>query len=295
MEIQTFNIIAGSMACNARCPGCIAGITPALGIESEEPEVNWRNFRIACRLAESKKASTAFITGKGEPTIFPEQITKFIEVLSEYNFPLKELQTNGILLAGKPDFYLPHLKKWYELGMTTIAVSIIHYLAEKNRQIYLPHKDRYIDLPRLIRTLHAINGKWGFSVRLCCVMAKGYIDSVSEVKNMIDFARENKAEQLTLTPVSKPEESGYSEVENWVGSHRLSPEELDEIGDYLYKRGRRWWRLAHGAILYDVAGQNVCLNNCLKVNPDSEELRNLIFYPDGHLRAYWQYPGSIIL
>lgn len=53
--------------------------------------------------------------------------------------------------------------------------------------------------------------------------------------------------------------------------------------------------LAHGAVVFDLDGQNLCLNQCLTVQPDAEEMRNLIFFPDGHLRYYWQYPGAILL
>ena len=65
--------------------------------------------------------------------------------------------------------------------------------------------------------------------------------------------------------------------------------------NYLENHGTRILKLSHGAIVYDINGQNVCMGNCLNVNPDTEELRNLIFFPDGHLRYYWQYPGSIII
>jgi hypothetical protein len=52
-------------------------------------------------------------------------------------------------------------------------------------------------------------------------------------------------------------------------------------------------RLPHGADVYDFRGQNVCLNNCL-TPPNSEEIRQIIFFPDGHLRYDWVYEGAII-
>ena len=78
---------------------------PPGGLHLAEPAVNWRNFRIACRLAERCGVTTAMLTGKGEPTLFPEQITKYLEVLGEFRFPLVELQTNGIRLAEQVDVY----------------------------------------------------------------------------------------------------------------------------------------------------------------------------------------------
>jgi hypothetical protein len=53
--------------------------------------------------------------------------------------------------------------------------------------------------------------------------------------------------------------------------------------------------LVHGAIVYDLHGQNICLTNALTIEPRSDEIRQLIFFPDGHLRYDWQYKGAIIL
>ncbi|MEK7640456.1 MAG: hypothetical protein AAB389_00465, partial [Patescibacteria group bacterium] len=107
--------------------------------------------------------------------------------------------------------------------------------------------------------------------------------------------KRNKVEQLTLTPVNKPETSESQEAWSWTNAHHLKPDKFADIKDYLEKEGNVILRLAHGAVVYDLHGQNLCLSNCLSVNPDSEEMRNIIFFPDGHLRYYWQYPGATIL
>src|SRR3989344_4000508 len=148
-------------------------MTPPLGVELKEPEVNWRNFAIACRLAKQSNVTTAMFTGKGEPTLFPDQINRYLDQMETFEFPFIELQTNGILIALKEEKYDAYLKHWYEKGMTTIAISIVHYDPEKNREIYLPHKEEYINLPKLIETLHS----YKFSVRLICIAANGFIDS----------------------------------------------------------------------------------------------------------------------
>ena len=132
-------------------------------------------------------------------------------------------------------------------------------------------------------------------MRLTCILANGYIDDEKKLETLIGFAVANAVEQLTVTPVNKPEEAENQNVWQWTNKHHLLPEQLAAIKTYLGVKGHPLLRLAHGAMVYDVRGQNVCLNNCLSVNPDSEELRNLIFFPDGHLRYYWQYPGSIIV
>jgi molybdenum cofactor biosynthesis enzyme MoaA len=291
MQIQTFSILAGSEACNARCPFCISKMTPPLGVQLKEPEVNWRNFKIACRLAERCGVTTAMFTGKGEPTIFPEQITKYLRAMSEFRFPIIELQSNGVLISERLDAYSKHLHDWYELGMTTIALSIVHYVPEKNRVIYLPYKKEYIDLPGLIRTLHDHH----LSVRLACIMANGFIDSRHSLQELIDFAREHKVEQLTIRPVNRPASSRNEEAYNWTSAHHLRAEQLADISSFLETNGALLMTLIHGARVYDVAGQNVCLTDSLTIEAKSDDLRQLIFFPDGHLRYDWQYPGAILL
>jgi molybdenum cofactor biosynthesis enzyme MoaA len=288
MQIRTFSIVAGSMACQARCRFCIAGQTPANGIGTKEPPINWRNFRKACRLAKDGGCVTAMITSKGEPTIFPDQITKFLTELAPFDFPILELQTNGLLIAeGKVTD--EHLKTWYDLGLTTIAISVVHYDAAKNKEQYTPKKD-YIDLPKLIKKLHDA----GFSVRLAPVLLKGYIDSAAELEKMVDFARANGVEQLTCRPVVKTDESESLAIRDWTAEHCLSGEQFDEIRTYVQTKGALVQTLAHGALVFDIKGQNVCLTNCLTVNTDEEELRQIIFFPDGHVRYAWQYSGAIL-
>lgn len=293
MRIQTFSIIAGSEACNARCPFCISKMTIPHGLEPKEPEVDWRNFEVACRFAKQNGCTTAMLTGKGEPTLFPNQITMFLKRLEPHKFPFIELQTNGIRIAEKTNKYLKYLQEWYELWMTTIAISIVHFEPEKNRQIYLPYEKNYIDLPRLIKLLR----EQGFSVRLTCILAKDFIDSSDKVKSLIQFAKENNAGQLTLTPVNKPEEelSQNKEAWDWTAKHHLTDEQWNDIKHFVQTNGVKLMHLVHGAVVFDVWGQNVCLNNCLSVQADSEDMRNLIFYPNGDLGYYWQYAGALLL
>ncbi|MBI5732521.1 radical SAM protein [Candidatus Jorgensenbacteria bacterium] len=296
MKIQTFSILAGSEACNARCPFCVSKMTLPLTEELEnlkEPEVNWRNFRIACALAKDSGVTTAMFTGKGEPTLFPGQITKYLEAMTPFAFPLIEMQTNGIMMAEKPERYDPFLKEWYRLGLTLFAISVVHYDPEKNREVYLPYKDSYIDLSELITRLHA----YGFSVRLTCIMANGFIDSREKILSLLSFAKTNRIEQLTVTPVNKPDEehSHSGEVWQWTNAHHLTDEQVLDITQLIEQKGSHLLTLQHGARVFDVAGQNICLNSCLTMHQAGEDLRNLIFHPDGHLRYYWQYEGATLL
>jgi molybdenum cofactor biosynthesis enzyme MoaA len=292
MKVRTFSIVAGSMACQARCPFCVAHMTPKNGIGSKAPDINWRNFKKACQFARDGGCSTAMITSKGEPTIFPDQVSEFLQNLAPFNFPVIELQTNGLLIADGPGNKVTdqHLTDWYNAGLTTVAISVSHYDADKNKEIYMAGKKDYMDLPALIAKLH----RFGFSVRLAVVMVKGYIDSVAEVEKMIAFAQANKVEQLTFRPVTKPDKSENEAIFKWTSEHHVPAELEGQLNKHLSSVGNSVLELAHGATVYDVRGQNVCMTNCLTIQPDNDELRQVIFFPDGHLRYAWQYSGAVI-
>jgi molybdenum cofactor biosynthesis enzyme MoaA len=290
MKIQTFSIIAGSNACNARCPFCVSKMTPLQGVVDSEPEVNWRNLGIAARLARRCGVTTVMITGKGEPTLFPEQISKFLRELKQFEFPFVELQTNGILLLEHKERMSPFLTQWHGFGLTTVAVSIVHFDPERNREVYLPHRKSYMDLPTLIDHLH----QHGLSVRLAVTLARGFVDDEQGIADLISYAREHQVEQLTVRPVNRPEASRDSHAADWAIEHHLSRECINSIRNYLNSRGHLLMNLAHGATVYDVEGQNICLSDSLTLEP-SGDIRQLIFFPDGHLRYDWQHKGAILL
>lgn len=280
-------------------PFCISKQTVPNGIDLKEPTVNWRNFAKACRLAEMSNVTTTIITSKGEPTLFPNQVSEYLENLQKFNMPIVELQTNGIPIANNagerffntdPYFNIGYLSDWYKAGLTTIILSIVHFDPEKNRQIYLPHKKEYIDLPALIAILH----KHGFSVRLSCVGLKGYIDNVEPLQELIAWAKENKVEQLSYRGVTKPEVTRDDEVSKWTEDNFVPEENIMMIRDHLNKEGTLLMNLIHNAKVYDYNGQNVCLTNCLTYDPNEEELRQLIFFPNGKLRYSWQHEGAIL-
>lgn len=290
MRIQTFTIVAGSEACNAQCPYCVSRMTPGYELGKRLPDVNWRNFGIGCRFAKDSGVSTVLITGKGEPTLFPDQITGFLKHMTPFAFPFVEIQTNGIALAQRKPVSEKHLREWHELGLTLVALSIVHWRQEKNAEIY-QRGAAYYDLAELIGMLH----KFGFSIRLSCMMAKGYVDSLQSLKELVAFARENHVEQLTARSIEKPQRSVSAEVASWVAKHAPPRSLVTGLRTHLDKNAARLMELPHGAVIYDWDGQNICLNNCLTIDPRNDTIRQLIFFPDGHLRYDWQYPGAILL
>lgn len=293
MKIQTFTVVAGSLACNARCPFCVAQMTPEAGVSLRLPETNWRNLDIGIDLALANNVTTALITSKGEPTLFPDQLAAFIQRLGP-KFPFVELQTNGLLINTQWDNkWEERMRAAYQDGLTTVAISIAHFDPEKNRKVYIPHRAEYPDLPLLIERLHDV----GLSVRLTLTMCSGIFDSVEDMSNMVDWAKERGVEQLTLRPVAMVDEEDASNIEvaRWTRDHLLKTWQIEAMVNWAHSRGTKVMTLPHGAEVFDVRGQNLCLTDCLTIREESDDIRQLIFFPDGALRYDWRYEGARLL
>ena len=286
MKIQTMSIVCGTTACNAKCPFCVSSLTPSANLPTD---INYRNLKIACRLAERAQATTCLITGKGEPTLYPELIKYYLYCVKDY-FPFIELQTNGIALVN--DIGVQKLTEWYEYGLTTICLSAVHYKQERNKEIY---GDKYPELDPLIEKLHDV----GLTVRLSVMLLKNYIDSPDKVAALISFCKTNRVEQLTIRPIDSPNESNLPndkarQVAEWIWERSLR-KELDEIRFDIEEKATPVLHLAHGATVYDYDGQNICLTDCLTTNDTDDNIRQIIYFPDGTILYDWCYRGARLL
>lgn len=292
MQIQTLSIVAGSIACNARCPFCIAKMTPDGGVNNKLPDINVRNFKKVLNLAEKGNCTTALITSKGEPTLFPSQVSKYLFYIREWgNIPIVEMQTNGIKLLEEN--YNEHLETWYDAGLNTIALSISGVNANLNQRIYTPYKKEYIDLEKLVEKLH----NFGFSIRLTTTLLGRNLvpDLVSHVEDVISFAKRTGCEQIKLTPVTKPNENDSGQEDQWVIQNGVGKYELKQLQLHIEQNATLLRKLMWGGNVYDYKGQNVAYYPCLTRNENAtDEIRSLIFFPDGHVRTDWAYEGSIL-
>ena len=231
------------------------------------------------------------LTGKGEPTLYPEQLTDYLKYLQKYDFPILELQTNAILFSEQEEKYDKYLKDWYDLGLTIISISVVHYDPEKNRANYVPEKKTYPDLGKLIEKLHKI----GYSVRFSVVLIKDHIDTPKEAAKMVEMASKWGVEQVSLRPVAAPEESESEKYTTDTVNMMLTPKKIADINSWAENNGKLLLTYGHGSRIYDINGQNVCLTDCLTIKPMTDDIRQMIFFPDGHIRFDWQYKGAIIL
>lgn len=287
------SVVVGGSKCNAQCPYCVSKMTPRIDDGKREPEINVRNFHKACQFARDSGVSTVLLTGKGEPTLYPDDITTFLGEMKEgkHDFPFIELQTNGIVFRDGFDVGL--LKLWYDFGLNTICLSVVHWDDDENRKIFQPSNKKpnawkEKDIPTLVRKLHNI----GFSVRLSVVLIKGFIDTPDKVGSMIDFCKKYEVEQLTFRPVRCPPDCD-NDISRWVGKNHIYSSV--EIEKWLELHGTLLMNLFHCAKVYDVDGQNVCFTDSLTHRSDPNEMRQLIYHPNGRIMYDWTHKGAVLL
>jgi MoaA/NifB/PqqE/SkfB family radical SAM enzyme len=283
-RIHTLTPLVGGAACNARCQFCIAGMTPLNTISSTATALNTAEFARVCQYALAHDAASLLYTSKGEPTLWPDQLTEYLQVSSRFAFPSVELQTNGIPIADAKKVNDSHLKEWRRLGLSMVAISITSYDAEKDHKTYLPYRSQYIDLPKLIAKLHG----HGLQVRLACVMVRGNVDSPAELDKLMAFAGANEVEQLTVRPVNKPAVSRDDKITVWISNNYLLDDQKQALVAHLDSNGTLLKKLPWGGRIYDVNGQNVCYTNSLTKDDDADVGRQLIFFPDGFVSDSWE-------
>jgi wyosine [tRNA(Phe)-imidazoG37] synthetase (radical SAM superfamily) len=264
---------------------------------AKEP-IHKANFRAACLMAKQGQTTTVLITGKGEPTLFPLQVSDYLFLLEPHQFPFIELQTNGIaighLAAGNPGkanrLTTEILKDWRKYGLTTIALSVVSTDNEANARIYNPD---YPDLSTTIRYLRELD----FTVRLCVMMmhGEGCVSTPKDVRKLLEFCRENDVAQLTVRPINAPGYSHDEDTARFVHEHTLTLNEMGVIREWVQDYGHLVMTMSHGAEIYDVEGQNISLTDCLSPPQGKDELRTLIVDPSGRVTYDWQYPGAILL
>lgn len=290
MKAHTFSIVVGTSACNANCPHCVSRMT-ATNFPLP-PEINWPRLVTACNIVQMARDGLlkVLLTGKGEPTLYPSQITDYLRRLSLHNFPLIDLQTNGILFDPEiDDNILNKLCEWRDMGLTLVCFSVAHF-NHANSNNLMEIRCRY-NFQRAVEAVH----KLGLAVRLNFTMLKSGVHSTDHVAACCHLAQHYGIEQLTFREVSRPEDSISLEVAAYVDREKPVGA-CKRLFHYLEMNGaHRLPDLAHGAALFDWNGQNISVNHCLTDTIDPNDIRQIIFFPGGEISYDWKYQGARIL
>jgi len=143
----------------------------------------------------------------------------------------------------------------------------------------------------VVKQLHNM----GLAVRLNCTMLKSGVCLPAQFESLVNKAAMHGVEQLTFREVSMPDNVGNHEVADFVRQEQVMGA-CHYLMNYLeMRKATKLLELPHGGLIYDYNGQNVALGNCLTGTTDPNDIRQIIFFPDGRIAYDWRYPGARIL
>ena len=271
MNDSVFNVVV-SNKCNAKCPYCISPQTPE--VCKDYSNFDYSKLMLAVQYAVRAGIQTCKLTGKnGDPLCERKRLGNIVGLVRG-QFPIIELQTNGISLSEKT------IIKWLSnLGVTLVAVSCVHH-DHRNAQLY--GNSHYPHLPVLADQIHAND----LTMRLSCTLIRGYIDSAAKIDEFLAYFEDAGIEQFSFIPVGWNDND--SEQARWSEEHQVTV----NVWDNIRTNGTLLWETSYGGAIYDYKGKNVYIADCL--SSPVKGIRSLIYYPDGRLRYSWTKPGAII-
>lgn len=283
LKISSLSVMAGTPACNLRCPYCISKTTFRVEVPPKtEIPLERISFLANKFLRVADGLPYGIITGKGEPTLAKmEEIGGIIDVLNTSGL-IPELQTNGTLLTPE------NLTYWKERGLNTVALSCVSHVGEVNSQMLSGGTVTW-NLGNIVAQAKEL----GLLTRLTVIMSKGGIDSSEAFFDFLKWAKEVGGHQVTFRKMGQPRNlvlPGSQKVADWISANYVPPqmalEALTSCPDAKEQDPLPWSRR------FSFNGMSVVISECITPPKDSLA-RSAIIQPDGHLYLSWDDPADI--
>lgn len=185
--------------CNNRCPFCIEN--DGYDICNKEIEIYNILSSVLQQYISQNITPVVSITG-GEPTLFPGKLLTVLDICKKYNIKFYNVNTNGVnlsYLASTDGFRINLSRHHYELD------KIIELFGLDS--LYCTPKYLYDNILKA-RTY------------IQCVLIKGYIDSINEMKLFMDHYIQKGCIGFSFRGLTKLDTvKDYSKEINWVNNH----------------------------------------------------------------------------
>jgi hypothetical protein len=234
------------------------------------------------QFARDAGCDSMILTGVTEP----QQNFDFIYNLLKLNKTLRTpfynitLQTCGTMIDSS-EFPLMSLE-----GITTLALSISSFDDQRNWDI--------IQAPAKVRTCKLRELIWaakesGMNVRACVNLTDEFNDYTS--KDFFNWAIATNVDQLTFRKIYA---EGNTPQAQWVRAHQFDPDKWSAIKNYVKYEGTPIRLLPFGAILYDVSGIGVVVDDDCMAKKNIEEVRYYVLRANNKLYSLWDAKGSLV-
>jgi molybdenum cofactor biosynthesis enzyme MoaA len=292
--------------CNASCEFCVAKlryqcnnlefIKPTIQDDSEYFE------RLEKILATVRPLNPSVSLTGGEPTA-SHRIIKIIELLNKYDFRKRTITTNGTYLLNKigNDTLLDILIK---NGFQHLNISRAHYDNEKNNKMML--FEALLDLETITKIC-----KDKIRVRLSCILSKNGVDSVSEMKNYMNFALKYNIDNVVFRELMNYDESKIDQtkpIHKYCESNRIHLNDIWEnidndsdftfidqiLGYYYYVEVYNYKGIAMVSESADLKKIAIEKEKTTKIL-DKPVVYEMVFHPNGYLNGSWREFEDILM
>lgn len=266
MKANNLSVSIPNKGCNKNCKYCVSKMT---GYGKTDYPNFLRKLSKAKKFADICNVTSVSITGKGEPLLDYNEISKVANVFKD--FPL-EVQTNGLLF--KKDLTLVSYLR--EIGIDVIAFSIDSFEEMLDFQIVF---DAISHLGMTVRlTVNLVPETYEKTpldyINLCRIFG---ITQLSFRKISIPTHRINTQESNKAAKYIK-ENIDEKKVEKFLAQYKA-------LIEYKATPIRE---LPYGASLKLINNVMVTyFDYCIQDNSKEDDIRSLIYHEDGHLSTSW--------
>lgn len=287
-KIYSISAIVGNGRCNANCPHCAGRYLRQCAENHLSPQDEFhynRTLETAIKLCARYGGWSLSLTSSGEPSSDPESVTRALQVYDKCAkqgayLPNINLFTNGINFGNK-DFCDVYLPVWRSLGLTNVAISILHpkHQAEAYNVKSYPYISTIVDN---IRT-------YGVGVRATLLLSKKYINSAKEYVNAINYLTQFcDVHNITSWSISNPDGTrnefspsrlGLLSIRNWL------------FWNAKFTHGHQW-----GGGVWEYNENILRLTDYVtKHDPTKNFVRQLVVFQDGSVYYSWIKDGAICM
>lgn len=236
-QFLSCSVLPVRVACNLTCPFCFSKSSIS-ALKSEQ--TRWREMDVESyyQFALDHGATRLVITGGGEPLLRADDVVHLVERGTLY-FDEIACFTNGTYLTGKL------AQQLYDAGLSYVCYSRHHYFDEINRALMgegTPDLNNFFDAVGALK------------VRATCVMAKGFVDSVDEVKKYLSVLSNYGVREHTFKHTYVAYEDSLfqgSEQNQWARDHQVEFDPFTNQGNVLAQ-------LPWGPKIRQINGLQVC-------------------------------------
>lgn len=237
-KVSSLSFIVGTGRCNAHCSYC-AGAPLRKYAPKKDGEVDAELIYKTIKDCYKRGARRLSISSSGEPTLSPLSVTRTLFMINrshyeeDFDFSGVHLYTNGIRIGEEDIFSRTYLRKWKELGLTTVYITLHGVDREENARVYgVPvYPDPAIIISRIRDE--------DLSVRVNLILGKDTINSVerfSHVVERLDYYGANEVsawpirckDDRTSSELSAPEYA-VTDMAAWAGHWQESPAPFGRI------------------------------------------------------------------